>query len=99
LLDSSQTADRNSKPPPRRGTVSRRAHRPQDCSPKDSYASRPRSGQPKALECHSLGAHLLDFPQARSHFTQLDLFCNDRSYCAKKVELQRKEVILLCQEF
>ena len=29
------------------------------------------------------GAHLLDFPQPRRQFTQLELFCNNRSYCTK----------------
>ena len=31
-----------------------------------------------------LGRCLLYFPQARRHFTQLELFCNNRSYCAQK---------------
>ena len=36
----------------------------------------------KPLNVTALGARLLYFPQARRHFTQLDLFCNNRSYCA-----------------
>jgi hypothetical protein len=40
----------------------------------------PRGGRPRALECHSPGGGLLDFPQARRHFTQSKLFCNNRSY-------------------
>jgi hypothetical protein len=33
-----------------------------------------------ALPSRSQRVHLLDFPQPRRHFTQLDLFCNNRGY-------------------
>ena len=37
----------------------------------------------KPLNVTPLRVRLLYFPQARSHSTQLDLFCNNRSYCAQ----------------
>ena len=37
--------------------------------------------RPRALPSRFQEARLLYFPQARRHFTQLDLFCNNRSYC------------------
>ena len=52
--------------------------------------AQPRAGRPKALECHSPGGGPLYFPQARRHFTQLELFCNNRSLCELTWPLRRR---------
>jgi uncharacterized protein len=44
----------------------------------------------KPLDVTPLGGGLLDFPQARRHFTQSDLFCNNRPYCSKKSNYREK---------
>jgi hypothetical protein len=55
------------------GNPNRCAHRPLNCSPKDSAGAQRRSGRPKALECHCAGDGPLHFRQAWRHFIQLDL--------------------------
>jgi hypothetical protein len=53
--------------------LKRRLRRPPGISPIGSVAARPQAGRPKALECNSPAGCPLYFPQARRHFTQLEL--------------------------
>ena len=80
LLTSSQgCGGRNLQPPPRRGTSARCARRLPDCWPTGFAAVLLREGQRGDLLSRFQRVQLLHFPQALSHPTQSELFCNNRS--------------------
>ena len=93
LLTSSQgCGGRNLQPPPRRGTSARCARRLPDCWPTGFAAVLLREGQRGDLLSRFQRVQLLHFPQALSHPTQSELFCNNRSIARVAINLRAEPV-------